>query len=111
MPQFSNKFKNTAFDSFLGQKKISWKIRLCHAQLHMGFQHHAKIKKKLMIQFKENTQTDGRKDRGMEGRGDPILQDPSSYCRGSKKTRKLDKVLMRETQDTRTKFIQTKKIY
>ena len=28
-----------------GQKKFSQKIWLCHAQLHMGLQHHAKIQK------------------------------------------------------------------
>ena len=31
----------------------------CHAQLHMGFQHHAKIQKKLMTQFQENATTEG----------------------------------------------------
>ena len=43
----------------------------------MGFQHHAKIQKKLMIQFQENAWTEGQmegwKDRKMEGRIDPIL--------------------------------------
>ena len=65
--KFSNKFKKPCFWSilglfsqFLGQKHFSWKIRLCHAQLHMGFQNHAKIQKKLMTQFKENARTDGR---------------------------------------------------
>ena len=51
------------FSQFWGQKKIFWKIWLCHAQLHMDFQHHAKTQKKLMIQFEENTWTIGRKDR------------------------------------------------
>ena len=32
-------------------------------QLHMGFLHHAKIQKKLMIQFQENARTDGRTER------------------------------------------------
>ena len=32
----------------------------CHAQLHKGFYHHAKILRNLMIQFQENAQTDGR---------------------------------------------------
>ena len=41
---FSNKFKKPCFwpilgpfSQFLGQRKISWKIWLCHAQLHYGF--------------------------------------------------------------------------
>ena len=66
MTKFSNKFKKPCFGPFspiLGQKKFSWKIWLSHAQLHMGFQHHAKIQKKLMVQFKENAWTDeGQKD-------------------------------------------------
>ena len=84
MTKFSNKFKNPVFglfSPFLGQKNFSWKIQLCHIHLHMGFQHRAKIQKKLMIQFKENAWTDGR----TEGQTDPILQDPSSYRHGSKK--------------------------
>ena len=67
MTEFFNKFKKSSFwpifgpfSLSLGQKKFSWKIQLFHAQLHMGFQHHAKIQKKLMIQFKENAWTDGR---------------------------------------------------
>ena len=54
------------FPNFGGQKNFSHKILLCHAQLRKGFQHHAKIYKKLIIQFKENTQAD-RMDRRMEG--------------------------------------------
>ena len=46
-----------------------------------GLYHHAKIQGNLMIQFQENTQTDGR----MEGRTDPISQDLSGYHRGSNK--------------------------
>ena len=70
MTKFSNKFKKPCFwpnlgpfSQFLGQKTFSWKIRLCHAQLHMSFQHHAKIQKKLMLQFKENAWTGKRMDR------------------------------------------------
>ena len=54
---------------------------LSHAQLHKDFYHHAKIQGNLMTQFQENTQTDSR----TEGRADPILYDPSDYCRGSNK--------------------------
>ena len=61
---------------FLGKKKNSGKSD-CHAQLNMGFQHHAKIKKKLTVQFQENAQTDARTDRMTEeqtvGWTDPIL--------------------------------------
>ena len=90
MNTFSNKLKKTVsgpfwvhFPNFWG-KKISQKIRLCHAQLHMGFYHHAKIQKKLMIQFKENARIDGRMDGRREGWKDgktdrPYLQDPSGY--------------------------------
>ena len=81
MTQFSNKFKKPCFQPIFGEKEFSWKIQLCHAQLHLGFQHHAKIQKKLTIQFKENARTDGR----TQGRTDPILQDTSGYRRGSNK--------------------------
>ena len=77
MIKFSNKFKKPCFlpilgpfSQFWGQKKFSWKIRFCHAQLYMGFQHYAKIQKKLMIQFKENTRTDGKKEGRTKGRRD-----------------------------------------
>ena len=77
MNKFSNNLKKPCFwpilgpfSYFLGQKKFSWKIQLCHTQLHMGFQHHAKIQKKLMIQFKENTQTDGRTEGWKDNRKD-----------------------------------------
>ena len=87
MTQFSNKFKKTLFLAHFphlwGKKNFFQKIWLCHSQLHMGFQHHAKIQSKLMTQFKENdrtdTQKDGQKDKRIEGRTDPILQDPSGY--------------------------------
>ena len=88
MNKFSHKLEKPCFwqilgpfSQFLGQKNFSWKIRLYHAQLHMGFQRHAKIQKKLTTQFKENARTDRR----TEGRTDPILQDLSGYRRGSNK--------------------------
>ena len=46
--------------------------QLYHVQLHTCFQHHAKIQKKLMTQFLENTWTGGWTD--------SVLQDPSRYC-------------------------------
>ena len=57
------------FSQFWRQKFFSWKIQICHAQLHMGFWHHAKILKKLMIQFK-NAQTDERTGWRMDNRTD-----------------------------------------
>ena len=48
------------FFSIMGQKKFfPQKIRLCHAQLHMSFYHHAKFQKKLMIQLQENAWAEG----------------------------------------------------
>ena len=44
------------FPSFLGQFFLS-RISNCHAQLHMGFLHHAKILKKLLSQFNDNACT------------------------------------------------------
>ena len=89
MTKFSNKFKKPCFWSilgpfsqFLGQKKVSWKIRLCHAQLHMGFQQHARIQKKLVIQLKRK-HPDGRAEGQAKGQTDPILQNPSGYHQGS----------------------------
>ena len=75
MTKFFNIFKKPCFwpifDPFsqcFGQKKFFQKIRLCHAKLHMGFQHHAKIQKKLIIQFQENGCTDGSTDGRTDGR-------------------------------------------
>ena len=83
MTQFSNKLKKTLFlahfDHFWGNKKLSWKIGLCHAQLHLGFQHQAKIQKKLMTQLQENVRTDGRMDRQTL-----FYRTPSAYHQGSK---------------------------
>ena len=53
------------FSQFLEQNKFS-RVSGCDAQLHMGFQHHAKIQKKLIIQFQENAQTDRRTDGGTD---------------------------------------------
>ena len=66
------------FSQFFG-KVFTKKISLYHTYLHKDYKHHAKILQNLMIQFQENTRTDGR----MEGWTDPTLQDPSSYYRGS----------------------------
>lgn len=44
------------FPSFLGQFFLS-RISNCHAQLRMGFLHHAKILKKLLSQFNDNACT------------------------------------------------------
>ena len=55
------------FSQFWGKKLFSGKYD-CHAQLHMGFQHHAKIKNKLIIQSSQaNARKDGRMDRRTEG--------------------------------------------
>ena len=69
------------FPNFSGNESFSQKLRLCHVQLHKGFQHHAKIQRNLIIEFEENTWTDG----STEERTDPIALDPSSYHRGSNK--------------------------
>ena len=69
-------FRNTAnnnfiieqdhFSDFWGKKIFSKKMG-CDAQLHKVFQHHAKIQRnqlnqsEKLIQFQENTQTDGRR--------------------------------------------------
>ena len=67
------------FWSFLPSGDFFKKIWLCHTQLHMGPQHHAKFQKKLMTQFWENLQTDGRIDEHKYKWKDPILQDPSDH--------------------------------
>ena len=67
MATFFHKFKKPCFEPIFGpfseilrQKNFFPKIQFCHTQLHLGFQHHAKIQKKLMIQLQENAQTEGR---------------------------------------------------
>ena len=64
----ANFFNIYVFGPFLAQKKFFSKIRLCHAQLHLGFQHHTKIQKKLKIQFQENARTDRRTEGWKDGR-------------------------------------------
>ena len=66
MTKFSNKLKKHVFVPFwtlflnFGTKKIfSEKIQLCHTELYMNFLNHAKFQKKFMIQFQENTWTEG----------------------------------------------------
>ena len=54
MSKFS---KKPVFGPFW-EKIFSQKIRLCHAQLHMGFL--AKFQKKLMVQFQGNAWAEGR---------------------------------------------------
>ena len=50
------------FWPFLPNGDFFQKFRLCHTQLYMGPQHHAKFQKILMSQFWENLGTDGRTD-------------------------------------------------
>ena len=83
MPKFFNKLKKTLFLAhfwpiflILGHKFFFWKIKLCQAQLHMGFQDHAKIKKKSNDTILRKQQ-DKQKDRMTKGCTDPILEDPS----------------------------------
>ena len=67
MTRFFFKFKKTYFwhfwpiSSIFGAKKVFSTKSSCYAQFHKGFSHTAKIKRNLMIQFQENTQTDARK--------------------------------------------------
>ena len=68
MTKFSN-WKNSVFGPFWALfpnfgEKFSQKIRLCHAQFHMSFQHQAKFQKKLKIQFQENAWTEGQMEGG-----------------------------------------------
>ena len=75
MTNFSNKLKKPCFSPFFPiffGKKICQKIRLCHAQLHMGFQHHAKFQKKLIIQSQEKVWAEGR----TEGQTDRRMNRP-----------------------------------
>ena len=71
MTKFFNKFKKPCFwpifGQFLTQKYFSGKSA-CHAQLHMGFQYHAKIQKK--TNHKTPRQAKGRKDRQKDIRKD-----------------------------------------
>ena len=69
MIEFFNKFKKpcfgpifSIFSQFWGAKQIFRKIWRCNPKLPMGFQHHAKIQKKLMIQFQGNAQIGGQRE-------------------------------------------------
>ena len=55
------------FSKFWGKKNFSQKIRLCHTQLHMSFQHHAKFQKKTNDTIPRKP-LDRRMDRRTEGR-------------------------------------------
>ena len=70
MPKFFNNFKKPCSwpifgpcFRFPGHKNFFWKIKICHAQLHMVFQHHAIIQKK-----NNNTIPRKRPDRRKDGR-------------------------------------------
>ena len=52
---------------FDGKRQFLWKIQLCYTQLHMAFQRHAKIQKKLKIEFQGNVWAEGRTE-GQTGR-------------------------------------------
>ena len=67
MKIFSLNSKNSLFCLFLAhgpnfwsQKGLFQKHLLCHAQIHKGFQHHAKFQKIVMIQFQENAWRDSK---------------------------------------------------
>ena len=68
MTKFFNIFKNPVFGPFLahfpnfGGKKICLENPALSLTTSYGFLDHAKIWKKLMIQFQENARTDGRTD-------------------------------------------------
>ena len=61
MTKFPNKFKKTLFlaqfPHFWGNNIFFKKIRLCHTQHRMGFQHHADFQK-----FQENLQREEQKE-------------------------------------------------
>ena len=74
MTKFSKKLKKNLFLAHFGPifpiflgKRFSRKIWLRQAQLHMGSQHHDKFQKKLMMQFQENSWTDGRTEGQKDG--------------------------------------------
>ena len=68
MPKFFNIFKKAHFwpiFPILGAKKMFWKIRLCHAQLHMGSYHHANNLEKTnhtIPRKRLDRRTEGQKD-------------------------------------------------
>ena len=73
MTKFSSKFKFNPvfgpFSQYLGQKKISRKIRLSRTTSY-GFLAACQNLEKLMIQFKENAWTEGRTEGRTEGQMD-----------------------------------------
>ena len=80
------------FPSFGGKKDFSRKFWPCHVQLHMGFQHQAKIQKKTNDTNPRKRQAKGRKDRQEDGQtlfhrtltataGGPISPDPNCSIR------------------------------
>ena len=67
MTKFFFKFKKPyswpifgPLSQFFGQKSFSWKSD-CHAPLHKGFWHYAKIQRNLITKFQENIQADVRR--------------------------------------------------
>ena len=74
------------FSQFLGKNYFS-RNSGCLAQLHIGFQHPAKIQKKLMTQFQENARTDGRSEGRKDGQTLFYIQDPSGYRQGFNMTK------------------------
>ena len=56
------------FSQFWGRKQFLQKCWLCHEQLRMGFQYHAKIQKRLV----KNAQTNGRTDGLPANAGGPM---------------------------------------
>ena len=99
MAKSFNKFQKPCFWSIFGlfskfsrQNIFFWKIWLSHPTSY-GFYHHAKIQKKLKIQFEENNQT----DESAEGMTAPISQEPSGYCWGSNKKEKALRSFINKT--------------
>ena len=78
MAKFFNEFKKTCFWTIFGpfsqfseQKIFFWKISLCHTQLHINFQHRAKIQKKTnytIPRIHPNRWKDGRTEGRKDGR-------------------------------------------
>ena len=75
MTKYFNKFKKPCFwlifgqfSQILQQKFFFQKIQLCHTQLHLGFQYHAKIQKKINIQFQEDAWSEGQTEGWKNGR-------------------------------------------
>ena len=79
-PLFLTHFHN------LGVKSVFQKNMAVIKKLQMNFQHHAKIQRNLMIQFRENTWTDGR----TEGQTDLISLGPFQLLWGVQQVQLLD---------------------